>query len=233
MSLILDIINILGIISFAAAGAMVAIDKENDLFGVVLMSLMTCFAGGILRDVIAGHSIGRMVPAFFTDMTMEIIVCILTAFIVFLIAARFKERYVKEEASVEKIINVLDALGIGVFTTAGTSAYLELGAFVAITMGVITAVGGGVIRDVILRSVPMILRKRVYAIPCIGGAILYYLIAAVWMNGEKAAYAVATISCILFIFVVRMCATYFRWNIPKAIDFAKIKANGNSDNFDE
>ena len=223
MGTVIEIINIIGIISFSAAGAMIAIDKENDLFGVILMSVMTCFGGGIMRDMIAGNSIGRMLPVFFTDMKMEIIVCIITALVVFLLALRFKTEYVREEESVYKINNILDALGIGVFTTLGTSAYLELGPFVAVTMGVITAVGGGAIRDVFLRSVPIILHKRVYAIPCIFGGIIYYLIAEVWMKGMDAAFTVATVCCILFIFVMRVLATYFEWDIPKAIDFNSIK----------
>ncbi len=229
MEQILEVINIVGIISFAAAGAMVAIDKENDWFGVVLMSLITCFAGGILRDMMAGQAIGRTIPAFFTDLEMEIIVCICTATAVFFIAMLLKEKYVKEEAAVERINNVLDALGIGVFTVAGTSAYISEGPFVAITMGLISSVGGSVIRDVILGTIPMILRKRVYAIPCIGGSAIYYVIVNHIMPGIKSADIVATVCCIVFIFVIRMCATYFKWDIPKAIDFTKIRAKQESE----
>lgn len=223
MEHIIEIINVVGIISFAAAGAMVAIDKENDWFGVVLMSLITCFAGGILRDMMAGQAIGRTIPAFFTDLQMEIIVCICTATAVFFIAMLLKEKYVEEEMAVDRINNVLDALGIGVFAVSGTSAYLSLGPFVAITMGLISSVGGSVIRDVILGTIPMILRKRVYAIPCIGGSAIYYVIVKHIMPGAESASIVATVCCILFIFIVRMCATYFKWDIPKAIDFAKIR----------
>ena len=224
MEHILQIINVVGIISFAAAGAMVAIDKENDWFGVVLMSLITCFSGGILRDMMVGQAIGRTIPAFFTDLKMEIIICISTATVVFILAMIFKEQYVKEEATVEKINNVLDALGIGVFTVAGTAAYLSLGPFVAITMGLISSVGGSVIRDVILRSIPVILRKRIYAIPCIGGSAIYYVVTTLIMPDSPSANVVATVCCIVFIFIIRMCATYFEWNIPKAIDFKKMRA---------
>ena len=224
MEHILDIINILGIISFAAAGAMVAIDKETDLFGVIFLSLMTCFGGGILRDMIAGHQIGRMLPLFFTELEMEIIVCVLTAFVVFWIAFAFKEKYVKEEEAVEKINNVLDALGLGVFAYVGTHAYVELGPFVAITMGFISSVGGSMIRDVILNTIPMVLRRRVYAIACIVGSSVYYLIYAVFMKGMKSAEIVATLSCMAVIFIIRMCATVFRWNMPIAIVFSDEKA---------
>ena len=220
---ILEIINIIGIISFAAAGAMVAIDKETDLFGVVFLSLMTCFGGGILRDMIAGHKIGRMLPVFFTGLKMEIIVCVLTAIVVFCLAFAFKEKYVKEEAMVEKINNVLDALGLGVFACAGTHAYASLGPFVAIFMGFISSVGGSMIRDVILNTIPLVLRKRVYAIACILGSSVYYLIYEVFMQGMKSRDIVATLSCMAVIFVIRMCATAFRWNMPIAIVFSKMK----------
>ena len=122
LDIILDIINIIGIISFAAAGAMISIDKEMDLFGVLFLSIITCFGGGILRDVMAGNEIGRMMPIFFTQLKMEIIVCVLTALTVFLVAFLLKEKYVKEEVKVETINNVLDALGLGVFASVGTSA---------------------------------------------------------------------------------------------------------------
>ena len=225
METVLEIINIIGIISFAAAGAMVAIDKETDCFGVILLSLTTCFGGGILRDIMVGQAIDRTIPAFFEGLEMEIIVCVSTALIVFLLAFIFKDKYVEEEATVDKINNVLDALGLGVFASAGTAAYAEVNPFVAITMGLVSAVGGSMIRDVILNQIPRVLRKRVYAVACIIGSVVYYLIAFVLMKGMASANVVATLSCTAVIFAIRMCATIFRWNIPKAIDFAKIKAN--------
>lgn len=223
MEHVLEIINIIGIISFAAAGAMIAIDKETDLFGVLFLSIITCFGGGMIRDMLAGQAIDRELPLFFTGLKMEIIVCVLTAFAVFCMAYIFKEHYVKEEAYVEKINNVLDALGLGVFASAGTLAYAELGPFVAISMGLISSVGGSIVRDVLLRDIPFVLRKRVYAVACIAGSAVCYLVVSVLMNGKDSASVVATISCMVVIFVIRMCATYFKWNMPKAIVFSKMK----------
>ena len=224
MELVLEIIHYIGIVSFSAAGAMVAVDKETDWFGVIFLSVITCFGGGMLRDVICGQAVGRELPVVFTDMKMEIIVCVCTAFAVFLLAMIFKEKYVKEEATVEKINNVLDALGIGVFSAAGTAAYMELGPLIAITMGMVSSIGGSVTRDVILRSIPVILRKRIYALACLAGSAVYYLVAGVIMKNIPSANVVATLSCTAVIFTIRMCATAFKWNMPKAIDFAKIKS---------
>ena len=222
MEILLEIINYIGIISFAAAGAMVAIDKETDLFGVVFLSLTTCFGGGLIRDVIAGQKIGREIPYVFEHMQMEIIVCILTAILVFFVAMALKERYVKEETTVEKINNVLDALGIGVFSAAGAAAYMSLGFFGATVMGMISSIGGSLLRDVILGTIPTILRKRIYALACLAGSAVYYIIAEYLMKGMQYADVVSTLVCILVIFTIRMCATVFCWNMPKAIDFSTI-----------
>ena len=216
----LEIINIVGIISFAAAGAMISINKETDCFGVLLLSLITCFGGGILRDVMVGTGL----PAFFTgSLILEIIVCICTAIVVFLLASFFKEHYVKDKETVDKINNVLDALGLGVFASVGTARYIEPGPFVAITMGLISSVGGSIVRDVILNEIPLVLRKRVYAVACIIGSSVYYIIREVIMKDNESAQMVATLCCMVVIFAIRMCATIFRWNIPKAIDFSKMK----------
>ena len=225
MENVLAVINIIGIISFAAAGAMVAIDKETDLFGVITLSLITCFGGGLIRDMIAGGVIGRELPAVFTDMKMEIIICILTALAVFLIAMITKEKYVKEETKVEFINNFLDALGIGVFTAAGTGAYMGLGFFISMIMGLLSSVGGSITRDVILNTIPVVLRKRIYAIACMVGSAVYYLIAGYLMKGAPTADLVATLCCVGVIFVIRMCATFFRWNMPVAIRFSEIQQN--------
>ena len=225
METLLEIINIIGIISFAAAGAMVAIDKEADLFGVVTLSLVTCFGGGLIRDMIAGQSIGKVLPAVFTELQLEIVICILTALAVFFIAMATKEKYIKEETTVEKINNVLDALGIGVFSVMGTSAYIELGFFISIFMGLLTSVGGSITRDVILGTIPTVLRKRIYAIACLIGSSSYYLIVKYFMKGMPSANIVATITCISIIFIIRMCATVFRWNLPVAIKFTKDKTD--------
>jgi uncharacterized membrane protein YeiH len=134
-----------------------------------------------------------------------------------------KEKYVKEEATVEKINNILDALGIGVFSAAGTGAYISLGFFISIFMGLLSSIGGSITRDVILGTIPTVLRKRIYAIACMAGSAVYYVIATYFMKGSPSADVVGTLCCIGVIFVIRMLATVFRWNMPVAIDFSKIK----------
>lgn len=223
MDALLSAIYIIGIISFSAAGAMVAIDKEADWFGVVFLSLITCFGGGLLRDVIAGQSIGRTLPIVFTLYT-ELIISVITATAVFFIAAIFKKKYVEREEQVVAINNVLDALGIGVFTALGCASYLPQGPLVAITMGMLTSIGGSITRDVILRDVPSVLRKHIYALATVAGAGVYYLTVVFIIPGAEYTEVVATVACAVVIFTIRMCATAFKWNMPKAIDFSKMRA---------
>ena len=229
MDTLIFVIHMLGIVSFSAAGAMVAVDHETDTFGVVFLSIITCFGGGLLRDIIAGQAIGRMLPVVLTDMNLELIVCILTALTVFCIASAFKRKYVEEEETVNRINNILDALGIGVFTAAGTGAYMSLGPLVAITMGVVSSVGGSMTRDVILGVVPQVLRKRIYVLALIAGSVVYYVISKHALASYPAADVVATVSCTAVIFVIRMCATKFKWNMPKAIDFESFRAEVSSE----
>ena len=218
MDILLLIIEIIGVISFSAAGAMVAISKETDLFGVVFLSVITCFGGGLLRDTIASENL----PIFFTDMGMHIIVCIFVALAVFFIAKRFKRQYVENETKVEKINNVLDALGLGVFAAAGTGMYIEEGALVALIFGMLSSIGGSILRDTMLREIPFVLRKRVYAVATLTGAGVYYLIDRVVMDPSETSKVIATLTCMTVIFVIRMCATHFRWNMPKAIVFSEM-----------
>ena len=228
METVLEIINIIGIISFAAAGAMISIDAEADLFGVIFLSLITCFGGGLLRDIIAGQTIGRELPLLFTDMNTEIIVCICTATLVFLLAFIFKKKYVEEERTVDRINNVLDALGLGIFASAGVGAYFAGGPLVAITMGVLSSVGGSVTRDVILGDIPPILRKHVYALASTAGSAAYYLTAMLIDPANESRDVIATLACTAVIFSIRMLATVFRWDLPKAIDFSKIRYDNDS-----
>lgn len=222
MENILEVIYFIGIVSFSAAGAMIAIDAEADLFGVIFLSIITCFGGGMLRDVLAGQTIGRDLPVFFTEMNTEIIVCICTATIVFLLAIIFKRKYVEEEIAVERINNVLDAMGLGVFAAAGAAAYLSAGPLVSITMGMLSSIGGSITRDVIIGDIPRILRKHIYAVATLAGSVSYYITAKFIVPDYESQDVISTIVCVVVIFVIRMLATKFKWNMPKAIDFEKI-----------
>jgi uncharacterized membrane protein YeiH len=100
-------------------------------------------------------------------------------------------------------------------------------------MGVLTSVGGGLIRDIILNDIPFILRKYVYVVPIVLGSGLYYVIRKYIIPTAAYAEPVAIVGCVLLVFVIRMLATYFKWNLPKAIDFRKMRETVKHEQLDE
>ena len=219
MATALFIIELIGVASFSAAGAMIAIDKEIDLFGVILMGAITSFGGGMLREVLRGE-----IPLFFTTMIPHAIVSVIVSLLVFIIAARYKRAYVRVESKVVAINNILDALGLGIYVAASTQVCMQHGPYMAIILGTIASVGGGLIRDIILGDVPIILRKRIYIIAAMIGCAVYYAIAMLPDSDNLSVDVIATIVSTLVVFAIRICATVFKWNMPKAIDFAKMEA---------
>ena len=208
-------VEIIGTVAFAIAGAIVAIDKETDLFGVVFLSVVTGFGGGLIRDTL----IGNTPPLFFTNY-IPVVACVATALAVFLIAKALKSRYVASEAAVCRINNYFDALGLGAFAVSGTEICMKAGfthPFIAITLGMISAVGGGMIRDLILREIPFVLCKRVYAVAALAGAGAYYALIALGAH-----YVLSTVVGIALVFIIRICATVFKWSLPKAIVFSRL-----------
>lgn len=218
-------IEIIGIISFAIAGAVVAIDKETDLFGVVFLSVMTCFGGGIIRDI----TIGRHPPAFFRELTYQFAIAIAVALIVFIMARIFQKQYIEKKCLVVKINNYIDALAIGIFSVSGVQTCIDFfvkdgksaGFVLCVVLGMTTAVGGGMIRDLILRDIPFILRKRIYALAALIGATLYYVTVIHLFPGNGVAEVIGQVVAISIVVLIRVLATKLKWNLPKAIVFDK------------
>lgn len=212
------ILEHLGVIAFAISGALVAIDKETDVFGVVFLSFITSFGGGIMRDLILNHSI----PLFFTkSYTSLILVCLATSVLVIVFAACFKKVFVKNEKLIDTVNNYIDAVGLGAFTVSGAKLAISVGQtspFVVIMMGMIVCIGGGMIRDVLLGTIPFVLRKRIYAIAAAAGAAAYYILW--YFNIDE---TVAMIVGAAITIVIRVLATVFKLNVPKAINFSKLR----------
>ena len=204
------ICEVTGVVAFSISGAMVAIDKKVDLFGVLFISVITGFGGGMMRDML----LGDLPPRVFRSVP-EVLICMGAAVAVFIIAAILKDRFVENEERIENIINVLDAVGLGAFAVTGARIAVEShagGTFLVLTMGMITAIGGGLIRDLILREIPFVLKKRIYAIAALLGATAYLVLTRLGINeGLAMAGGVAAT------FLLRLMATTFRWDMPKAI----------------
>lgn len=157
--LILFIFELVGTVAFAVSGAMVAIKKKVDIFGVIVLSVMTALGGGIVRDIL----IGCLPPRMFSDYRY-VLAAVVTSVIVFVAAFIFREPYRKSEKTVDAINNIFDALGLGVFTVMGANVAIESGftvnGILVVCLAVVTGVGGGLIRDVMLMEIPFVLKKE-------------------------------------------------------------------------
>jgi len=218
---VIFIIEIIGVVSFCISGSVVAIDKEMDLMGVVLLALTTTFGGGVFRDLILGRT-----PAFFVSMHLYVLVGTVTSILVFILAAAFKRWYVKHEEKINFYNNFVDAIGLGAFTVTSVDICLDVcpekGPFLAIMMGMIASVGGGVVRDLFLDRVPNVFRKHIYALACLIASALYYVLRVYVFHGSELGEVVSSVVCIFTVFTIRVLASTFKWNLPKAIKFAEL-----------
>ncbi|MBP3308985.1 MAG: trimeric intracellular cation channel family protein [Clostridia bacterium] len=224
MEMFFTVLQYAGIIAFAVAGAMIAVDKETDLVGVVVLAVVTAFGGGIMRDLFLGHT----PPRFFTDYAIELSVTVLCALAVFVFARIFSSFFINNERKINSIVNIFDAIGIGIFSVYSVNLSFEAGysaPIVAISMGVVASVGGGLIRDIIIGDVPFILRKHIYILAALAGAFTYYALI-IWAGSSV---YLATALGVALTFILRMLATVFKWNLPRAIDFEKVRGNRNKD----
>ena len=185
------------------------------MFGVVTLAAITSFGGGLTRDLL----MGKLPPTLFTDRFYLVLagVSVLTALIVFTVARVFQQKFVEREKLIDRITNIFDAVAIGVFATTGAKTVMDFtgtpeNAFLVLTLGSLTAVGGSIIRDVLIREVPFVLKKRIYVLTVLAGAGLYYLLVRLG-TAEIPALVAGT----LLTFGLRMMATVFRWNLPRAL----------------
>ena len=216
MDIFFFVLQIIGVIGFSVSGAMVAIRRETDIVGVVILAMTTTFGGGIMRDL----CISSEPPRFFTMYT-EIAVSLVTALVVFFVARHFKEKYLAKEGALLAVDNVFDAIGIGVFSVIGTEIALDAGytaPILAILMGTVSGVGGGVVRDVLVRDIPFLLKKRIYLLAVAAGSTVYYRL---WHFGAPGMLSLSLGAATVF--TLRMLATVFKWNMPKAIDFSSLR----------
>ena len=218
-STLILVLEHIGVIAFAISGAIVAIDREMDIFGVVFLSLVTSFGGGIMRDLFLGLD----KPLFFTKSYVSmIIVCVISSLLVFFFAMIFKRVFIKREKLLDNINNYIDAIGIGSFTVSGAKIAIEAGnssPFVIIVMGMIACIGGGMLRDIMLNGIPFVLRKRIYAIATAVGAGIYFLLWRYTAIPDPIATTLGALTTIL----IRVLATILKWNAPKAIRFSDMR----------
>ncbi|MCP3816829.1 trimeric intracellular cation channel family protein [Streptomyces sp. A3M-1-3] len=195
-------LDVAGIFVFAISGALLAVRKNFDVFGIAVLAEVTALGGGLFRDLI----IGAVPPAAFTDLGYFVTPLLAAALVFFL------------HPHVERIngaVNVFDAAGLGLFCVAGTTKAYEygLGLTASAALGLATAVGGGVLRDVLANEVPSLLRwdRDLYAVPAImGSAIVVLCIRFDSLNALTSGLAAVTA------FLLRLLAMRFHWRAPRA-----------------
>ncbi|AZK96662.1 MULTISPECIES: trimeric intracellular cation channel family protein [Streptomyces] len=195
-------LDLAGIFVFAISGALLAVRKNFDVFGMAVLAEVTALGGGLLRDLI----IGAVPPAAFTDLGYFLMPLVATVLVFFL------------HPVVERIqagVNVFDAAGLGLFCVTGTTKAYEygLGLTSSAVLGVATAAGGGVLRDVLANEAPSLLRwdRDLYAVPAIVGATMVALfIRFDSLNAFTSSLAALTA------FAIRLLAMRFHWRAPRA-----------------
>src|SRR2546425_4700580 len=193
-------LNLMGTFAFGLSGGILAVRKQMDLFGVLVLAVATGLGGGIMRDMILGHT----PPATLNDWRY-LAVAGLAGILVFL-------RYGKVVHH-GRFITGFDAVGLSIFTVTGTTIALDagLGPAPAALLGMLTGVGGGVVRDVLAAEVPLIFRSEVYAVASMLGAIIVIVASQTGFSGIPAEILAA-----LATFILRMVSVQRGWKIPVA-----------------
>lgn len=205
---IIFIMELIGTVAFASSGAMIAFRKGMDIFGVNVLAIITSVGGGCIRDLI----IGRTPPVMFIR-PIYTIVAMITCNLLFLLffcnKKLLKNRFM---TTYERLMVILDAIGLGIFTVTGVSTGMDMGykdnLFLLLFLGVITGVGGGVLRDILATQKPYILVKHIYACASLLGA---FVCALLWPVGSIPALWLGTAT----VLAVRIPAMIFRWNLPR------------------
>jgi uncharacterized membrane protein YeiH len=197
---VLLVLDLLGVFVFALSGASLAVEKRLDLFGVLVLSVVTALGGGLLRDVLLGDT-----PPVALREQRYLVVALLAGALVFLGANRVHR--------IAAPVRVFDAAGLGLFVATGTAKALHagLGAVPAITLGCLTGIGGGIARDVLVAEVPVVLRRELYAVPAVLGAA----VVTVGDGVDAPAAATAVVAAVVVV-TIRLLGVWRDWHVPVA-----------------
>lgn len=191
--------DLCGTAVFALSGALAAGRHRMDPFGVIVLASVTAIGGGSIRDALIGAT-----PVFWIRDPNYIIVILATVLACLLLVRRPRK-------VPEYILPVADAFGLALFTVIGAEKALNMGlsGMIAVVMGLITGVGGGIIRDLLCRQIPMVLRTEIYATASIIGGIGYTVSLTYGMN-EKTALFLAMTSTL----IIRLSAIKWHLSLP-------------------
>jgi uncharacterized membrane protein YeiH len=193
-------LDLAGTFAFGLSGGLVGVRARLDLFGIIVLAAVVGLVGGITRDII----LGSLPPATFSDWRYLAVAA--AAGLVAFFARPTLERF-------SRPVNIFDAAGLSLFCVTGATKALafDVGAVQAVLLGAITAIGGGMLRDVLVRDIPMVLRSELYAIPALVGATI--IVVASRLGHQSPAIAIiAAAVC----FLIRMVGIRFDLRLPTA-----------------
>lgn len=206
---LVNICEIIGIIAFAISGAMVAIEKDLDIFGVVVLGVTTALGGGVIRDLILAIN----PPTMFISSNYAALAAI-SSLIIF-VFSYYKYKYIQKNRKIfDNALNFFDSIGLGVFVVLGINTAMYSGYsdnnFLIMFIGVITGIGGGILRDIMVKDIPFVLRKRIYALAAILGGGVYIVLLKNGINSN--------FSLIIGIFItilIRVLSKKYEWSLPR------------------
>lgn len=209
METFLLVFELLGTVAFAASGALLGIRKDMDIFGICILGLTTACGGGMVRDVLLGNT----PPNAFRDPTASA-VALAVSLILFLSGVRHLLTVNQRRYDLSMLL--MDSAGLGIFTVMGVrvawNCVEEPTLYLLVFVGVITGVGGGVIRDVMAGDTPYIFVKHIYACASLAGALLC---GVLW---EPAGEMTAMLLGAGTVFLLRLLSAHYKWNLPKPQD---------------
>lgn len=198
---IVSLFDYLGTFAFAISGVRLSAAKQFDIFGAYVVGFVTAVGGGTIRDLCLG-----LTPFWMVHPSYVIITALALMFVII-----FKKYLVRLDTT----FFIFDALGLGLFTVVGLEKSLAAGFpfWVNIIMASITGAAGGMFRDVLINEVPLIFRKDIYAVACVGGGAIYYICALCGLP------VIATqIITLVSVILIRVFAVYFGVNLPSLKD---------------
>lgn len=206
-NILVFVLELIGTVAFAVSGAIVGIKKQMDLLGVIVLGVCTAVGGGIVRDLILGIT----PPTTFQDPVYTLTAAAVS---VLMFLPHVRARVGRHEPVFDRLLLVMDAFGLGVFTVVGVQcAYRQTEhytLFLTVFVGLITGVGGGVLRDVFSGERPYIFVRHFYACASIIGALIC---ALCWKRlGANAAMLFGAAAIV----VLRLLAAYYHWSLPKS-----------------
>lgn len=206
MDIFVTVLELIGTVAFAASGALTAMKKHMDLLGIIVLGVVTAIGGGIVRDLILGAT-----PPFAFRDPLCAFVAIATSLLLFI--PQLRRPLMRNQKIFDLAMLFMDSLGLGIFTVMGIWIAMDLSPdrsrFLLTFVGVITGVGGGVIRDVLAGQTPYIFVKHIYACASMVGAIVC---AFLWKLLPE--YAVMLLG-VAIILIIRLLSAHFRWNLPR------------------